>query len=441
MRRIAFLPRSWRAQIWLARAALAARDLEKARALYAEAIARAGNPVPTDLLMQMSGDLGNHAHLPELIQLTEPHFKVEVHGLSVGNNLIKAYIDLGQLDHAKRILDELYARKRPDWQQSLSFWDTEIAKVRLTTVPAASAKEFKLAMLSIDGPVWLKQNSSASELFPPRSSHGPVICFIGGSAERATNSKRVEAQMPDTAGRLSRALPLFLCEQAEFGASVRAQTFVPWIVEPTPAFAFTGMAWSDEDAAGYARQDGLKADYVVITHLKTQQEPWTAELRLVRAIDGKRLADLSSALMPASPQGAIPNLAKRLLALLRDHAEASLLPPSAAYEVPAADQFAYYLLRLEQMLAVRCGAMDDKKHEFISGEHEIIDGNIQLCLACPGNVTVRVLLAQTMLTMRKVHRGILPNFRDKIELLQKDHPLPEPANGVVQRMFNEALAE
>jgi hypothetical protein len=84
--------------------------------------------------------------------------------------------------------------------------------------------------------------------------------------------------------------------------------------------------------------------------------------------------------------------------------------------------------------------MDAAKSEFISGEHEIIDGNIQLCLACPGNATVRVLLAQTMLTMKKVRRDILPNFRDKIQRLQKDHPLLEPANGVVQRMFDDALA-
>ena len=51
--------------------------------------------------MQISGDLGNAAHLPELLQLVEPHFVAEVHGLPVGNNLIKAHLDLGQLDAAR----------------------------------------------------------------------------------------------------------------------------------------------------------------------------------------------------------------------------------------------------------------------------------------------------------------------------------------------------
>src|SRR5258708_8837157 len=93
-RRVAALPGSWRAQLWLARAALKSRNLEQALAYYHESLSRVGKSVPPDLLMQMSGDLGNAGHLPELLNLTEPHFDVHVHGLPVGNNLIKAHLDL-----------------------------------------------------------------------------------------------------------------------------------------------------------------------------------------------------------------------------------------------------------------------------------------------------------------------------------------------------------
>ncbi|MEZ0274687.1 MAG: tetratricopeptide repeat protein [Roseimicrobium sp.] len=440
-RRVSKLPGSWRAQLWLARAALASRALDEALGLYSDAISRSGDPVPTDLLTQMSGDLGSHGHLPELVRLTGPHFKADVHGLMVGNNLIKACLDLGQLDQAKQILDRLYSQKRHDWQQHLSFWDTEIAKARLATVPEVSSKAFKMAMLTIEGPVWLKQDSPASELFPARpTSDSIVVAFIGGSAEQATNSKRIEAQMPDAAGRMSRALPLFLSEHVEFGAFVHARTLIPWIVEPTGAFAVSGMAWSDESAAESARQEDPKADYIVITHLKVQSEPWTAELRLVRTIDGRCLGQLSSDLLISSPQDTLPNLASRLLSLLANEVEVTLRPPAASYELPAGNGFANYLLRLEQMLAVRCGAMDKTEPHFLSGKHEIIDGNIQLCVAYPKNIPARILLAQIMLTMKKVHRDILPDFREKIDLLQKDYPLAQPAHGVIQRMFNDALA-
>ncbi len=41
-------------------------------ALYDEALAKVKTPVPADMLMQMSGDLGNNGYLQEAIQLVEP---------------------------------------------------------------------------------------------------------------------------------------------------------------------------------------------------------------------------------------------------------------------------------------------------------------------------------------------------------------------------------
>src|SRR2546422_10217541 len=68
------LPGSWRAQLWLARSALQSRQLDQALALYRESLSRAGKPAPANLLQQMSGDLGNAGHLPELLQLrSEEH--------------------------------------------------------------------------------------------------------------------------------------------------------------------------------------------------------------------------------------------------------------------------------------------------------------------------------------------------------------------------------
>jgi tetratricopeptide (TPR) repeat protein len=100
LRRIAALPSSWRAQLWLARAALQSKNLERAVAYYQESLSRIEKEIPTDLLAQMSGDLGNYGHVPELLRLTEPRFAVQTHGLQVGNNLIKAHLDLSQIEAA-----------------------------------------------------------------------------------------------------------------------------------------------------------------------------------------------------------------------------------------------------------------------------------------------------------------------------------------------------
>ena len=179
---------------------------------------------------------------------------------------------------------------------------------------------------------------------------------------------------------------------------------------------------------------------MVTTHLKTQAEPWTVELRLVRTIDGKCLGDLTAAFPSAKPEDAIPHLAQQLLCLLADQAEVETQTPPPLYQVPAGAYFPYYLLRLEQLLSVRCAGMDGVQANFLNGVREMIDGNIQQCLNCPQNVPARLLLVQTLSSMKKVRPEILPEFKDKLALLQKEKPLSEPAHGVVLRMLNEVLA-
>jgi len=127
-RHVAAIPGSWRAQLWLACTALESRDPQTALAYYREGLSRVGDSVPADFLMQMTGDLGKHGCLADLIELAEPSFVPAIHGLQTGNNLIKANLDLGRIDCARSILNQLRMMQRPDWTQSLSFWTAEIAK-------------------------------------------------------------------------------------------------------------------------------------------------------------------------------------------------------------------------------------------------------------------------------------------------------------------------
>lgn len=441
MRRVAMLPGSWRAQLWLARAALQSRDLEQALTYYQEALGRAGQPVPAELLQQMSGDLGNTAHLPELLRLAGPLFIPHLHGLAVGNNLIKACVDLGQFDAARKILDQLYAQNRSDWKAHLSYWDTEIAKARLVIFEPGQKEAMHVTMLTVEGPVWLKPDSPAAELFPAHVGEGLSVAFLGCTAEVATNSQRIEHQMADAPGRLSRALPLFLAEQVEFNTRAHVQTIVPWMASDPPGFVLSGVPWNEDAAANYARQGERKSDYVVISHLWPNAEPWTVELRLVRTIDARCLGRLTAAWPAANPAAGLPELARQLLALLAAQAELAGFLPPAGYQVPPAPHFGAYLLRLEQLLAVRCAGLGGMANHFLSGEREIVDGNLQLCLEHPQNLGVRILLAQTLAGLKRVRPEILPEFKAKIALLQKEQPLPEPAQSVIERIFHEAFGD
>src|SRR6185369_3528619 len=118
----------------------------------------------------------------------------------------------------------------------------------------------------------------------------------------------------------------------------------------------------------------------------------------------------------SKPEDRIPALARELFALLHEHAEVEPVAPPLLYQVPGASDFAFYLLRLEQLLAVRCGGMEGVPAGFLSGEREIIDGNIHLCLNNPKNAVPRILLLQTIGAMKRVRPEIVGEYRDKLQM-------------------------
>lgn len=441
LRRVAAIPGSWRAQLWLARAELLSQRLDRALALYQECLARASKPAPTDMLMDMSGELGKAGRFTQIFELVEPAFEPAVHGLQVGNNLIKAHVELGQLEDARAILDRLYALKRPDWKNTLSFWDTEIAKAKIAKENIGHVNEdnIKVGLLVDTGPVWLNYDSPAGGLFPAKAADSPVVSFLGSTAEVSHVPDHVEQQLADPPGRMSRALPLFLAEQIEFRTSACAQTLMPWVTEPAGGFVLGGKAWEDADAVEMAQGCELKSDYLVVTHLDTRTDDWTVNLRLLRTKDSQCIGQLSETFAIVDPTRGVRCLADRLLELLASQTNLAIHPAPANYTLSETGHFPSYLLRLEQLLAVRCSSMDNVDARFLSGERDIIDGNIHQCLDAPTSVNTRLLFAQTLRAMKRVRPDILPEYAERIALLQKEHVLPEPAQEVVQGILDEAL--
>lgn len=435
LRRIAALPGSWRARIWIARAALETGDVSGALVLYREVLEMAPRPLPADLLMQMSGDLGRNGRLAEVLEFTEPHFELAVHGLQVANNLIKAYVDLGRFDSARELVQKLYALNRPDWKPTLSFWDNEIARVQMAAAPVAPGQKLSITLLDVEGPIWLPESSLTHELVPALQSEPVRVAFLGSTAETGHMDTGPVQQLSDGPGRLSRAIPLFLAEQARLGAGVSAHVLQPWIVSPRRGFVLSGVPWTDEEASGYARRHDLACEYLVLTHLRTDREMWQAELRMLRADDGTCLAVTRSEFPPGEPHAALTGLAKETLDFLLRSANAGNAAFPSFYQVPMGIGFVSYLVRLEQLLAVRCSGLDEESAGFFSGERDILDGNLQLCLDQPTNPTVRILLLHTALSLKAIRPGIVAEYAGKLRLLQREHPLSGPAGAAVARLM------
>jgi len=434
LRRIAAIPGSWRAQLWLARSVLKAGNLKAALDFYKESLANAGEPVPGDLLQQMSGDLGNSGHLREIIEWVEPHFDANVHGIMVGNNLIKAHLDTGNLDAARFILDQLYALNRPEWRETLCFWDTELGKARIKAEESPETP-IGVTVLSIEGPIWMRGGSPFSGLLPAKESNAPVIGILGSNASSASQSDKTITQLADTRGRLSRALPLLIGEQLHLKTNVATQTLMPWA--QGHGFVLMGKPYSDTDLCDLVAKQTAPMDYIAYVTLDTVSEPWNINVRLLRISDGELLGETTATTDSGYPGEGVQQLLADFQKLVLKQTNMRREPLPEWYQVPDGLDRSDYLLRLEQQLAIVCNNLDFLEGGALSGEREILDGILQLCVRQPANKTARMLFIQTLRQMKKARPDIIPEFKDKVDALQNEFPIP----GQIGELASTAIAE
>jgi hypothetical protein len=289
----------------------------------------------------------------------------------------------------------------------------------------------EMTMYVIDGPVWSHPASPANAIFPRPGDDAPRVAFLGSTASIPNAPSMPQVQLSDLAGRLSRILPLYLSEQAQFNAGVRVRALFPWMVNASGgSFVLTTAPPSDADAVARVRGGG-GADFAVVTHVKAERpDTWSATLRLLRCSDGKCVYQKEAFATPDRTDIIAVELAIELQRALAEHAGAKATGPSA-YLPPAPPQLTSYQLRLEQLLAIRCATSPKALH----GIREIVDGCLHLALDLPQSVLLRTLLADVVARVRNVRPDIMEEYAERLALLEQEHPLPEPAQSALHPMF------
>jgi tetratricopeptide (TPR) repeat protein len=435
-RRVAALPGSWRAQLWLARQALAARDVPAALALYREVLPRI-QPMRADALMQISADLGSAGLLREIVEICAPHFAATQHGLGVGNNLIKAYVDLRDAPNARRILEQLSAQQRPDWREQLVFWESEIDKLDKGYGPAPVPAKLDLEILVLDGPLWGHAGSPFAEILPVKTPEAVRVAFVCGSAEMppTEHGDQMVAQPTDPVGRLTRGLPLFLAERTHIKTTARALTLVPWLQRG--GFVLSGAPWTLEALAHIDQ----KLDYVVFLHVIATAEPWVAKLSVIRRSDGRTICAWEQSLDSKNSAETINEIGKRLFRELKIGAQVGSENTAGGLFPPAASQLPHYVAVLDQALAVSCSALAPDVRPFLTAERNILDSLLNLCLREMDNPVMRFLLLSTVQREAIARPDVAGEYRERLERLQREHPLSEPAQGLAQKVLAQIFAE
>lgn len=275
-----------------AREKLGAKDVAAAVAIYEEILAAAGDRA--DVLVAISGDLGSHGHVAEIIELVAPRYDAERHGPATGLNLLQAYLAVRNPDAAQHVLDILFGLHRPELEDRLHGFSNAIAEMIATPhaapppgviggpVPGPDAP--KVALVSISKPIWFYGlEPMAAQLLPPKEGRLRRIAFaqlaLPGYPDIAAAVKRPE----DELGRLARALPLWLAEAFYFSPSYApiAAIAVMNPADGAPAHPMIfGAEWTTENLRQLVdtSDDGL--DFIVTGALRANAGDYEALLRV-----------------------------------------------------------------------------------------------------------------------------------------------------------------
>ena len=435
LRSVSALPGSWRAQVWLAREHLKDSDIDAAMELYREALHRMPSPVPTEILMQISGDLGNRGFLPEILELTESRFDLDVHGLQVGNNLLKVYLETGQLDKMHHLLKQMNMKQRPDWREHLEFWEAELHKLELSINDEVKKEELKVGLIQGEGPVWLPKKGALKSLFAPKAENAVCIGFVGSSfsGTHPNESESVQMQLSDNFGRLSRSIPAFLTEHFYLNSNAMTTLIIPWVTNENGGFAVSGNSLTNKSVLSYCGND---TDYVVYTHLLFQGENSTLQVRVLRNIDGKCIFESSYDFPEFSASRILDALLKDLRQNLLKEAGLSL---SGEYLLESVEgsELDHYLFRLEQCLAVRCSSTQGNGGLY--NVSEIIDGSMHFCLNHLRLQSAWLLLLRVLKSIGQKEPDLIQSFSEKIALLLKKLPEQLPHAEDIQAEFKSVL--
>jgi tetratricopeptide (TPR) repeat protein len=427
--RAAELPGSWRAQLWLARYALERGDLAEATRLYEQALAR-GRPVPADLLMQLSGDLGNRGHTELLLRLTQPHFELSSHGLIVGNNLLRAYVDLGMFAEARKLLEQLYAQQRPDWREHLIHWEQKLddAQKRYGEVTAP----LEVVVMKLDQPVWARGVLGFDSVLPAKTRSSPQIHFVCGSGEGGEDpGGKVIAQPTNDLGRLARALPMFLAEEIYLRTNARTAFLLPWMKHG--GFILSAKPWS----RSFLPHDATPPDLIVYLHVDARSSPWVLKLRIehelrnAAPVEFELKMDLRTAGHDALTL--LYDLIPRLTALLPLRREES----NSALGTPPVELLPAYLAAIEQALAMGLAARQTTGESFLHQERSIIDHLFDVALQGEQLLRPRMLLVNALENETRRRPDIVREYLGKLVMLQQRHALPP---GVGTDLVSEGVA-
>ncbi|OIR04375.1 hypothetical protein GALL_135750 [mine drainage metagenome] len=315
-----------------ARNRLESKDLAGAMALYEEILAEAGDRA--DVLVAISGDLGTHGHLIEIVEMIAPRYDAQRHGPATGINVLQAYLGLRDADAARHVLDILFSLNRPDLEERLFGFSNAIAELmhdagsaqaRPTMLPPESVANepgvTKISMISISKPIWFYGlEPIAAEVLPPKSGRLRSIAFAQLSLP-ALQDWETPARAPEhELTRLTRAIPLWLAEHLAFSPLYTSIAVTGVMDEPEHGrhYALFPNEWTIDQLKQLVSTNADPLDYVVTGALRQTAGDFELVLRLWEVKKFRERKQFHARWTPATADAELGSLL-RAVSLFMEH--------------------------------------------------------------------------------------------------------------------------
>jgi hypothetical protein len=320
-----------------AREKIQARDLAGAIAIYEEVLAQAGDRA--DVLVAISGDLGSHGHVVEIVELIAPRYDADRHGPATGLNLLQAYLALRNADAAQHVLDILFALNRPELEERLHGFSNAIAEILASPMPGPSESgptapggAAKIGLITISKPIWFYGlEPLAAQILPPKEGRLRRIAFaqlaVPGPIEKGAKPSE------DEAGRLSRAIPLWFAETFYFSPSYSPTAAIGLMTPPEGEshYVVFGAEWTVENLRQLVETTEGGLDYIVSGALRSAGGDYEVILRIWDVKSFRERKTFTARWTPSTADAALSQLHNQL----RMYMEWSPASAAFAYTIPA----------------------------------------------------------------------------------------------------------
>ena len=324
-------------QLIAARQRLEAKDLPGALTIYEQVLAVAGDRA--DVLVTISADLGINGFFREIVELVAPRYDAERHGPATGLNLLQAYLALRHTDAAQHVLDILFSLQRPELEERLQGFSNALAELIHAGLPpleaadgagatggtGAAAEAPQINFVSISKPIWFYGlEPLAAEILPAKGAAPRRVAFTQLALLGVQDLGEVMKQPETEAGRLTRALPLWLAETFYFSPHYLPIAVIG--VMNQRHYALLGAEWATSNLRQLAETTEGGLDYIFTGALRQTAADYELVLRVWEVKKLRERKTLTVRWSPATAETELTQLHEQIRTFMEWSPEKSGVP-------------------------------------------------------------------------------------------------------------------